>query len=83
MTETETNILETLLELENAARQMATANRKPNLAPLLKRIDALTAQLPTNSDAELRHFLQRRSYEKARLHLQGRSAENARGNCGH
>jgi hypothetical protein len=29
------------------------------------------------------HYLRKKSYEKARLWLEGRDAENARGNCGH
>lgn len=70
MTATEQAILGALLELDATAKRMATANPKPSLAPLLARLDQLAAQLPADSDPELRHFLQRKSYEKARLHLQ-------------
>jgi len=31
----------------------------------------------------LLHYLQKKSYEKARLYLQGRDAENQLGNCRH
>jgi len=29
------------------------------------------------------HYLHKKSYEKARLWLEGREAENKAGNCGH
>lgn len=80
MTATEQAILDTLLDLEAKAAQMATANPKPNLLPVFARLDELAAALPADADPELRHFLQRRSYEKARLKLQGMVA--ARGSCG-
>jgi len=81
MSATEQNILQTLIELENAVNAMATANPKPNLSPLFKRIDTLTDQLPKDSDAALLHYLHRKSYEKARLWLEGRESENQAGSC--
>ena len=81
MSATEQNILQTLIELENAVKAMATANPKPNLSPLFKRIDTLTDQLPKDSDAALLHYLHRKSYEKARLWLEGRESENQAGSC--
>lgn len=78
---TEQTILQTLLELDRAVKSMATANPKPNLLPLFARLDELAAQLPPDADEELRHFLKRKSYEKARARLEGRTAE--RGTCGH
>jgi len=81
MNETEQRILDGLLELERAVASMATANPKPNLLPLFARIDELTHQLPPNADPTLLHYLHKKSYEKARLYLQGRESENARGNC--
>jgi hypothetical protein len=80
MTATEQAILDTLLELEARAARMPGAHPKPDLRPLVARLDALAAALPADADPELRHFLQRRSYEKARLKLQGQAA--ARGRCG-
>ena len=82
MTELEKNILAALNELESTVKSMATANPKPALQPLLARVDDLTLKLPRNSDPNLLHYLHRKSYEKARLLLQGRDAENARGQCG-
>lgn len=81
MTGTEQNILETLLELERTVASMPTANPKPNLLPIFSRIDELTRQLPRDADPSLLHYLHKKSYEKARLFLQGRETENARGNC--
>ncbi|HAV61238.1 MAG TPA: hypothetical protein DCY13_02600 [Verrucomicrobiales bacterium] len=82
MTDTENQILNTLLELEDAVNRMSTANPKPNLVPLFGKLDELAGSLPPETDPELRHFLQRKSYQKARLLLQGMGAENRRGSCG-
>lgn len=76
----EQNVLQTLQELDRAVKAMSTANPKPNLLPLFARLDELAAQLPPDADPELRHFLNRKSYEKAQACLEGRTA--ARGACG-
>jgi hypothetical protein len=83
MTDTERDILKTLAELEAAARSMRTADPKPDLRPLFARLDELTNRLPKDTEPDLLHYLHRKSYEKARLWLQGRGGENARGSCGH
>ena len=77
------NILAALVELDNAVKTMSTANPKPNLMPLFARIDELTKQLPRDTDPQLLHYLHKKSYEKARLFLQDRDAENQVGNCRH
>ncbi|HUB87692.1 MAG TPA: hypothetical protein VMB22_07340 [Verrucomicrobiae bacterium] len=79
----ENNILHSLIELEQAVKTMPSANPKPDLLPFFKRIDELAKQLPRNADPALLHYLHKRSYEKARLFLQGRDAENQAGNCRH
>ena len=81
MNETEQRILDSLLELEKAVASMATAHPKPSLLPMFSRIEDLTGQLPRDTDPTLLHYLHKKSYEKARLFLQGRESENARGNC--
>lgn len=81
MNEIEGQILVALKELDAAVKTMPTANPKPNLLPLFARLDALAQQLPREADPELRHFLQRKSYEKARARLEGLGV--ARGSCGH
>ena len=81
MTDTEKTILETLLELESTVRSLATANPKPSLLPLFERLDALTRQLPRDTEPDLLHYLHKKSYEKARLLLQGRESDNVRGTC--
>jgi hypothetical protein len=80
MTTIEDQILSALNELDAAVKTMATATRKPSLLPLFIRIEQLAEQLPPEADLELRHFLTRKSYEKARQKLQGRAS--ARGSCG-
>jgi len=83
MTETEQAILKSLVELENTVQSMPTANPKPNLMPLFARLDELTRALPRDTDPTLLHYLQKKSYQKARLFLEGRDAENQAGNCRH
>jgi hypothetical protein len=77
----EKDLLAALIELENAIKTMPTANPKPNLLPLFSRLDDLTKQLPRQADPALLHYLHKKSYEKARLFLQGRNEENQNGNC--
>jgi hypothetical protein len=83
MTQTEQTLWETLVELDQAAKSIQTASRRPNLLPLFTRLDELTRQLPKDTAPDLLHYLHRKSYEKARLWLEGRDAENSRGKCGH
>lgn len=83
MSETEQAILQALVELDAAVKSMAAANPKPDLRTLFARIDELTGQLSRDADPNLLHYLHKKSYEKARLFLQGREAENQRGNCRH
>ena len=79
----EQQILAALTQLDETVKTMVTANPKPNLLPLFSRIDELAAQLPRATDPTLLHYLHKKSYEKARLFLQGHDAENQTGNCRH
>ncbi len=81
MTNVEQQILDALTQLDVSVKSMATAHPKPNLLPLFAQIDQLTAALPTGADPSLLHYLHKKSYEKARLWLLGREAENRRGAC--
>lgn len=81
MTPIETEILTSLNELDAMVRSIATADPKPDLLLMFSRLDQLTAKLPPTSDASLMHYMHKKSYEKARLWLQGREAENQRGSC--
>ncbi|HEU0009815.1 MAG TPA: hypothetical protein VFT34_08375 [Verrucomicrobiae bacterium] len=83
MTETERAILKSLVDLESAVQSMPTTNPKPNLMPLFARIDELTRALPRDADPTLLHYLHKKSYQKARLFLEGREEGNQAGNCGH
>lgn len=81
MTELENRILATLQELETAASTIRTANPKPDLQALFSRLEQLTRELPRGTEPDLLHYLHKKSYQKARLLLEGRDAENARGRC--
>jgi hypothetical protein len=81
MTELEQTVLSALLELEGMIEEMPRANPKPNLLPIFSRLDDLARRLPLTTDPTLLHYLHKKSYQKARLFLQGREADNARGNC--
>ncbi len=83
MTSTGRDILNELRALETAVQQMKTAQPKPDLLPIFSRLDQLTAALPKGTPPDLLHYLHKKSYEKARLFLEGREAENERGDCRH
>ena len=83
MNQTEHSILQTLVELDQSVKRIATANPKPNLQLLFSRIDQLARELPQGTDPTLLHYLHKKSYEKARLYLEGRDSENVEGTCGH
>jgi len=83
MTEQEQDILRALTDLEAAIKEMPNANPKPNLQLHFARLDELTRQLPRGTDPNLLHYLHKKSYQKARMFLEGRDAENAEGTCGH
>ena len=83
MNTVEQQLLDALVKLEHTVANMATVNPKPNLKEHFARIDALTGQLPRGTDPALMHYLHKKSYQKARLYLQGRDAENTMGSCRH
>ena len=68
-------LLDKLLELETAAKALATAKPKPDLMGLFGEIERLADRLPKSSNPSLLHYLQRKSYQKARLLLQGENPE--------
>lgn len=81
MTEIERSILNRLVELDETVKAMPKTNPKPNLVPLFEQIQELADQLPRSSAPDLLHYLQKRSYEKARQWLEGRYAEIQKGGC--
>ena len=81
MNTTEQSILDSLRELEETIARMATTTPKPSLLPIFERIDQLTRELPRGTDPDLLHYLHKKSYQKARLFLEGLNSENPRGNC--
>ncbi len=77
MNSTETEILGALQELERAASNEQGPSPSP-VRQILDRLDRLTHSLPEECPAQLRHFLERKSYEKARLFLLSRRPEESR-----
>jgi hypothetical protein len=77
----EQEILSALIELEQAVQAGASGRSRSGLIPLFDRLDQLTRRLPDGTDPNLLHYLHKKSYQKARLWLQGRDAENSRGGC--
>lgn len=73
MTEIEDQLLRTLLELEDSVARMGSSQPKPDLQGLFARLDGLAARLPPDAPRDLRHYMQRKSYQKARLFLQERA----------
>jgi len=82
MTELEQELHQALLDLDGAVKHMAATKTRVDLMPLFARIDELGAKLPPGTDPQLVHFIQRKSFEKASLWLEGRKAEITRGICG-
>lgn len=83
MNETERQILAASRDLNSAAAKMSQPGPKPDLLSIFGRIDSLRNELPKETDPNLLHYLYKHSYEKARLWLEGRDAENAVGACRH
>ncbi len=77
----EADILESLRELERVAKDTPSGHPKLRLQELFVRVDDLARALPKDSDPNLRHYLRNKSYQKARLLLEGRDTENRRGSC--
>ena len=83
MTVLEKSILNKLVELEEAVRCLRTASPKPDLAPIFLQLDGMTSELPRDTDPNLLHYMNKKSYQKAMLFLQGRESENAQSNVRH
>ena len=78
MTEIEQAILDKLLELESA---VADVNKevKPDLLGIFSELDEMTFSLPKGTSPDLLHYMHKKSYQKARLFLQGKDPEQ--GEC--
>jgi hypothetical protein len=83
MTALEQKILALVNQLEQLAAHLADPAAKAELPRVMALIDGLSAELPGGTDPALLHYLRKRSYQKARTFLEGREAENAKGNCRH
>ena len=81
MTDLERKIHGALVGLEEGIAAMRTAKTKPDLVAMFDHIESLAQQLPAGTSRDLLHYLQKKSYQKARLFLEGRDKENHRGGC--
>jgi hypothetical protein len=81
MSEIERHLLDRLIELDAAVKSLPTANPKPSLLPLFQQIEELADQLPRSTAPDLLHYLQKKSYEKARQWLEDRHGEIQKGGC--
>ena len=80
MTTIEQQLLDALLELEDTIGRVNT-EPKPDLMAIFNRLDELTTQMPKDAPPDLLHYLHKKSYQKARLFLQGQNPEQ--GACPH
>ena len=76
----EDDLLKALLAFE-AAVSTISKNTNPDLMMHFNHIDKLVSELPKNTDRELLHYLHKKSYEKARMFLEGRSDQIQKGGC--
>ncbi len=67
--EDESRILEVLTEMERGLAAMKAGGPAPGLMGLFGQLDRLAAALPADAKA-LRHYLERKSYGKARRYLE-------------
>jgi hypothetical protein len=74
--------LERVLEEYFAAIPRQREANPPDLLAIFARLDVAAAEVGDEFPAQLRHYLHQKSYRKAHLFLEGREAENLRGNCG-
>ena len=65
----ESQVLEALQELERVVVAAKAGGPAPDLLPLFGRLDHLAENLPADCGA-LRHYLERKSYDKARQWLE-------------
>lgn len=79
--ETLDRLARTLDEYLDAVPRQKEPN-PPDLMAIFARLDAFEKEVDASYPAQLRHYLHQKSYRKAHLYLQGRDAENLRGNCG-
>jgi len=70
------------LEEYLAAVPLQREPNAPDLLAIFTRLDELEREIGHEAHPQLRHYLHQKSYRKAHLFLQGREAENLRGNCG-
>jgi len=71
----QSSVLTVLRELELAVAAVKPPAPNPGLRMALARLEDLTATLPADVPPDLRHYLLKRSYQKARVWLEGGDPE--------
>lgn len=82
MTDVERALLDALRDLEHEVADAAQLGRRPEVVTRVLRLRELTSALPLQADPMLMHCLQRQSWEKARMILEGRQSEVRHGESG-
>ncbi len=78
MTQIENELYRKLCELEAAVGGMNREGTKPDLVRMFDELEALSKTLPDGTSPDLRHYLMKKSYQKARHFLEGKPPENDR-----
>jgi hypothetical protein len=81
MNESEHELLNQLRALEARMASGSAPGSGPSLVTIFEDIDRLGARLGTSAAPELRHYLAKKSYRKARIWLEGGDPEA--GACPH
>lgn len=82
MTDVEGALLDALRDLDHEVADAALTRRRPEVVSRVMRLRELTSVLPPEADPMLMHCLQRQSWEKARMILDGRQTEVRHGESG-
>ncbi len=82
MTDVERALLDALRDLDHEVADAAVTKRRPEVVSRILRLRELTSVLSPEADPMLMHCLQRQSWEKARMILDGRQAEVRHGESG-
>lgn len=82
MTDLEQALLIALQDLDREVVDAAAAGRRPEMVPRVMHLRELASTLPPGTDPMLMHCLERHSWEKARMILDGRRSEVRHGESG-
>jgi hypothetical protein len=81
VTDKERDFLDALAALEEGLKAPGNGGAHADVRGLLRKLEDAALTLLPEADRELKHYLERKSHEKARLYLLGRDHENEKGPC--